>query len=96
MSIGALLFMGILFILFPALDIFMLVSLLVPGDERNQVIVWKASAFTLLATMTGKVLDIITNLVQAQPMTANPFIQLETAAVLYFAALLFYKKRHGG
>lgn len=96
MSIGALLFMGILFILFPALDIFMLVSLLVPGDERNQVIVWKASAFTLLATMAGKVLDIITNLVQAQPMIANPFIQLETAAVLYFAALLFYKKRHGG
>lgn len=96
MSIGALLAMGIVFLLFPALDIFMLFSLLAPGDERNQVIVWKASAFTLLATMGGTMLDILIIFLQARPLTANPLIQLETAAVLYFIALLFYKKRHGG
>lgn len=96
MSIGALLAMGIVFLLFPALDIFMLVTLVAPGDERNQVIVWKASVFTLLATMGGMLLDVLAAFLQGQPLTANPLIQLETAAILYFAALLFFKKRHGG
>ncbi len=96
MSIGALLAMGIVFLLFPVLDLVMLVTLVMPGDERNQVIVWKASAFTLLATMGGMLLDVLVAFLQGHPLTANPLIQLETAATLYFAALLFYKKRHGG
>ncbi len=29
-------------------------------------------------------------------MTANPFIQLEVAAIIYFAALVYYKRKHGG
>lgn len=91
---GALLFMGVTFILFPALDIFMLVSLLVPGDERGQIIVWKAGSFTLLAFTGSLVLDILINIARGQPMTANPFIQLSTAAILYFAALLYYRKKH--
>ena len=78
------------------LDIIMLFSLLIPGDERNQVIVWKASTFTLLGTVGANVLEVIINFVRAQPMTVNPFIQLETAAIIYFAALLYYKKKHGG
>ena len=78
------------------LDIIMLFSLLIPGDERNQVIVWKASSFTLLGTVGANVLEVIINFVRAQPMTVNPFIQLETAAIIYFAALLYYKKKHGG
>ena len=36
------------------------------------------------------------NFVKAQPMTANPLVQLETAAIIYFAALMYYKKRLGG
>ena len=96
MSIGALLAMGIVFLLFPVLDLVMLVTLVMPGDERNQVIVWKASAFTLLATMGGMLLDVLVAFLQGLPLTANPLIQLETAATLYFIALLFYKKRHGG
>ena len=41
------------------LDIFMLVSLVRPGDERRQMIVWKASALTLLGTAGNLVLDIV-------------------------------------
>lgn len=96
MPLPAMLFLGGVLLLFSVLDIIMLVSLLIPGDERNQIIVWKASSFTLLATIGGKILDIIENFVRAQPMTANPLIQLETIAIIYFIALMFYKKRHGG
>lgn len=96
MPVGAMIFLGVILFVFAALDIIMLVSLSRPGDERNQIIVWKASAFTLLATIGGKLLDVIENLVRAQPMTANPFIQLEVAAIIYFIALMYYKKRHSG
>ena len=82
--------------IFTVLDVIMLVSLLIPGDERNQVIVWKASSFTLLATIGAKILDVIENFVKAQPMTANPLIQLEVAAILYFIALMYYRRKHGG
>lgn len=95
MSVGAMVFLGFVLVAF-VLDIIMLFSLLIPGDERNQVIVWKASTFTLLGTVGANVLEVIVNFVRAQPMTANPFIQLETAAIIYFAALLYYKKKHGG
>lgn len=78
------------------LDVIMLVSLSRPGDERNQIIVWKASTFTLLGTAGAKMLDIIENLVRSQPMTANPFIELEVAAIIYFAALMYYRRKHGG
>ena len=39
MPVGAGIFLGIVLFVFTSLDIFMLVSLLKPGDERNQVIV---------------------------------------------------------
>lgn len=96
MPAGAGIFLGIVLFVFTLLDIFMLVSLLKPGDERNQVIVWKASSFTLLAMVGANILDVIENFVRAQPMSQNPFIQLEVAAIVYFVALMFYKKRHGG
>lgn len=96
MPVGAAVFLGIVLLVFTALDVMMLVSLLIPGDERNQVIVWKASSFTLIATIGAKILDVIENFVKAQPMTANPFIQLEVAAILYFIALMYYRRKHGG
>lgn len=96
MPFSAMIFLGAVLLVFTVLDMIMLVSLLKPGDERNQIIVWKASSFTLLATTGAKILDIIENFVRAQPMTANPFVQLETIAIIYFIALVFYKKRHGG
>ncbi|SFO97465.1 hypothetical protein SAMN05216343_101168 [Oscillibacter sp. PC13] len=96
MSVGATIFLGAVLVVFTGLDMIMLVSLVKPGDERNQIIVWKAGSFTLLATIGANILDVIENFVRAQPMAVNPFIQLEVAAIIYFAALLYYKKRHGG
>ncbi len=29
-------------------------------------------------------------------MTINPFVHLEVTAILYFCALLFFKRKHGG
>ena len=74
----------------------MLVSLLVPGDERSQIIVWKASAFTLLGVTGSLILDVIENMIRAQMMSVNPLILLEVTAIIYFAALVYYKKKHGG
>lgn len=87
---------GIVLVVFVVLDIIMLVSLLKPGDERNQIVVWKASSFTLFATVGAKVVDIVVNIVKAQPMAENPLVQLEVAAIIYFASLIYYRKRHGG
>lgn len=96
MPVGAMIFLFVVFVVFAALDLFMVVTLSLPGDERSQTIVWKAGNFTLLAMVGGGILDIIENLVRNQPMTVNPFIQLEVAAILYFCALLFYKRKLGG
>ena len=96
MSIGAVIFGVILFLVFPALDIFMLVSLLRPGDERNQVIGWKASAWTMLAVAGGTVLQIVENTVTGQYEGINPYTHLAVISTLYFVALLYYKRKHGG
>ncbi len=96
MPIGAKIFLGAVLGIFTALDLFMLVSLLKPGDERSQMIVWKAGSFTLLATVGALVLDVMENFVRAQYMAVNPLVLLEVTAILYFAALMYYKKRLGG
>lgn len=95
-SVGVTIIFLVILAVFAILDIVMLVTLSLPGDERNQIIVWKASTFTLLATVGGNVLDVIENVVRAQPMTVNPFVELEVAAILYFAALMYYKRKYGG
>ena len=95
-SVGVTIIFLVILAVFAILDIVMLVTLSLPGDERNQIIVWKASTFTLLATVGGNVLDVIENVMRAQPMTVNPFVELEVAASLYFAALMYYKRKYGG
>lgn len=89
---GFLGFLGILILL----DVAMVVSLVRPGDERRQMIVWKASTWTLLGMTGGMIIDIIESLVQGQAVTANPFIQLGTGAILYFIILLYFRRRYGG
>lgn len=96
MPFGAMLFLLAVLLVFAALDGIMLVTLLRPGDERSQVIVWKASTFTLLGITGATLLDVIENFARAQPMSVNPFVQLEVAAILYFGALLYYRWRHSG
>ena len=96
MPLGAALFLGGVLLGFGALDITMLVSLLKLGDERSRIIVWKTSTFAFGAMVGALVLDVIVNYATEQPMTINPFIQLQVAAVLYCAALLYYRRKLGG
>ena len=96
MPAGAMIFLGVILAVFTVLDIFMLVTLQKPGDERNQIIVWKASSFTLLSVVGANILTVIERFVTAQPLTQNPFIQLEVAAIVYFVSLMFYKRKHSG
>ena len=49
----------IVLLLFAVLDILMIISLVRPGDERGQIIVWKASAFTLLGMTGALIIEII-------------------------------------
>lgn len=96
MPIGAMVFLGVILAMFVILDIYMLVSLLKPGDERNQIIVWKASSFTLLGMFGANILIVIEKFVTAQPLTQNPLVQLEVFAIIYFVSLMYYKRKHGG
>ena len=89
-------FLGVVLAVFTVLDIFMLVTLLKPGDERNQIIVWKASSFTLLGVVGANILTVIEKFVTAKPLTQNPFVQLEVFAIMYFVSLMYYKRKHSG
>ena len=96
MPIGAMVFLGGVLAVFAVVDLVMLVSLLRPGDERSQVVVWKASAWTLLGTTGGLVLEVAENLIRSQPMAINPLVHLEVVAILYCGALLYFRKKLGG
>ena len=96
MPLGAMIFLIVMLLIFAALDIVMLVTRLRPGDERGQVVVWKASAWTLLSVVGSLILDVIENFVRGQYMSVNPFILLEVTAIIYCIALVVIKKRHGG
>ena len=95
LSLMLFVFLAIL-LTFAVLDIALIISLIRPGDERGQIIVWKASAFTLMGVTGALIIEIIENLATGQEMTMNPFSHLTTMAIVYFGALLFFKKRHGG
>ncbi|WP_230327041.1 hypothetical protein [Longicatena caecimuris] len=94
--VGAMIFLGVILAVFAILDIYMLISLLKPGDERNQIIVWKASSFTLLGVFGANILTVIKQFVTAQPLIQNPLVQLEVFAIIYFVSLMYYKRKHSG
>ena len=71
------------------------VSLARGGEERRQLIVWKAGSFTLLVTVLTQVFDVVEAVVRAQKLQSNPFIDLSVTAVTYFVVLLVLKKRYG-
>lgn len=96
MPAGAMIFLGVVSVVFVVLDIYMLISLLKPGDERNQIIVWKASSFTLLGVVGANILTVIEKFATAQPLVLNPLVQLEVFAIIYFVSILYYRKKHGG
>ena len=96
MPIGAKIVLGVVLAVFAVLDGAVLWSLLRPGDERGQVVVWKAGAFTLTVAVGVLVLHVIADLVTAQPLSINPLIYLELMAAVYLVSLLRERKRHGG
>ena len=77
------------------LDVAMVISLARVGDERRQLIVWKAGSFTLLVTVLTQVFDVVEAVARAQKLQSNPFIDLSVTAVTYFVVLLVLKKRYG-
>ena len=96
MQVSSIFFLSLILLVFASLDIFMLVSLLKPGDERNQIIVWKAATLTLLGQVGANILDIIEGVLRSQSIATNALTQLEVAAILYFISLLYYKRKLGG
>ena len=76
------------------LDLAMIVSLLRTGDERRQLIVWKASTGTLLIVVLSLVIDIIESVMRNQAMENNPFVSLSVTAIDYFIELLYYKRKY--
>ena len=96
MSWGAVaLFLSVLLI-FIGLDLYMLFTLLHPGDERGQLVVWKASAYTLLTTSGALMLEVIENFVRAQVMSINPLVHLVVTGITYFVVLLYFRRKLGG
>lgn len=93
-DLGLIIF-GIYLLVMIILDVSMLVSLAKMGDERRQLIVWKASTLTLLATMGSLVIGIIESIVKVESMNVNSFTTLTAAATVYFISLLYYRKKHG-
>ena len=91
----ALVLFGIFLLILIILDVAMIVSLLRTGDERRQLIVWKASAFTLLVVVGTLVIDVVESIVRAEAMLINPFIKLSITAMVYLLTLQYYKKRYG-
>lgn len=77
------------------LDASLVISLIRPGDERRQLIVWKASASTLGGTAGYLVLRVALNFVRGyEPI--NPFTLLTVMATMYFVFLLYHRARYGG
>lgn len=93
-------FLTVLFILYLCamiiLDVAMVVSLLRPGDERRQLVVWKASTCTLMGLVGMLIIEIIKGFVTGSVDMINPFIHLTVAATLYFGFSLYFKRKLGG
>lgn len=93
-------FLTLLFILWLCamivLDIAMLISLLRPGDERRQLVVWKASTCTLMGLVGMLIIEIIKGFVTGSVDMINPFVHLTVAATLYLGFSLYFKRKLGG
>ena len=89
------LFLSVLLI-FLGMDLYMLFTLLHPGDERGQLVVWKASAYTLLATSGALILEVIEAVVRTQVLAVNPLVHLIVTGITYFIALFYFRRKLGG
>ena len=83
-------------VLFIILDIYFVITLSFPRDERNQIIVWKAASFTLMGVFGAYLIKVIVRMVNGESLSYNLLVILETIAIVYFFALMYYKRKHGG
>ena len=54
-------------VLFIILDIYFVITLSFPRDERNQIIVWKAASFTLMGVFGAYLIKVIVRMVNGLP-----------------------------
>lgn len=94
-DLGLVLF-GLYLLIMIVLDVAMIISLIRPGDERRQMIIWKAGNWTFVGITGSLVISIIESIIKVQEMSVNPFIVLSTAATIYFLSLMYYRKKFGG
>ena len=92
-TFGLILF-GLYLLAMIVLDIAMIISLLKPGDERRQMIVWKASTATFGGLVGYFFLCVLNNLIRGYE-SINPLTLLTVTAMLYFAFLLYFRKKPG-
>ncbi len=78
-----------------ALDISMIVSLIRKGDERREMIISKASTYTLSAVAGMLVLDILQMAITGKNTQSNTLVLLTVIAIIYFITLLFYRRKYG-
>ena len=81
-------------VLFIILDIYFVITLSFPRDERNQIIVWKAASFTLMGVFGAYLIKVIVRMVNGESLSYNLLVILETIAIVYFFALMYYKRKH--
>ena len=86
---------GVFLAVLIVVDLLMVISLFRGGDERRQLIVWKARTFTLLVTVGSLIFDIVKSLIRVEAMMINPFIKLSVTEMVYFLKLLYFRKKHG-
>lgn len=91
--IGLILF-GIFLITVIVLDLVMLISLIMQGDERKKMIVWKTSTYTLLGTVGYFVVCIVESFFRGYK-GINPFTILASTAIIYCVLLFGFKKKYG-
>lgn len=83
-------------LVFLALIVIMLVSLVRQGrraaaDDRQ-----RTSTVTLYLVVLGLVASIVEQLVTGQPLSNNPLGQLIVTAIFYTGALAYFKRKYGG
>lgn len=77
------------------LDLAMILSLVRSGDERRQLMVWKASTFTLCGAVGVMVINVFRQIFSPGEIS-EPFSQLGATAVIYFCCLFYYRRKLGG
>jgi uncharacterized membrane protein SirB2 len=76
---------------------YMLYSLARQGDERKNLIKTKAMSGTLLAVIGLLILQIAVSIIGDRQLEGlNPLIFLTIISIVFFALLVFNKKRYGG